>query len=317
MRELLLEAGREQALVDADILDARLHHLLVALVGDLLVVEPPGIAADVLVRVVADGVALAGLRLQREAGIELVEPAGWPGVKMHVREHAPRAGLVVDLLAGVRHLLVGQEPVLLDVRRRRGDQRDLGVAVEKHLLLVVVELQILDGLLVVGELLVPAGLADGGAHVDEGHDAGVVAQEMRVHVHDELVFQRGCALVGHRRGRGFRAAHLEQRTIDLVHRHEGGGHAGRGLEEFPAVEALLAAELVGHREQALLDLALPLVLRVGIEFVAGDDLGRDRRLVLAQFGRHQRGKFFVGQIAAHGSSPCCAPGWSGLGRRGD
>jgi len=69
----------------------------------------------------------------------------------------------------------------------------------------------------------------------------------------------------------------------LVHRHEGGGHAGRGLEEFPAVQALLAAELVGHREQARLDLALSFVLRVGIELVAGDDLGRNRRLVLAKF----------------------------------
>jgi hypothetical protein len=55
----------------------------------------------------------------------------------------------------------------------------------------------------------------------------------------------------------------------------------------------------------LLDLALSFVLRVGIEFVAGDDLGRDRRLVLAQFGRHQRGKFFFCQIAAHGFSPWC------------
>ena len=101
-------------------------------------------------------------------------------------------------------------------------------------------------------------------------------------------------------------AHLEQRAVDLVHRDERRGHAGGGLEELAAVQPLLAAELVGHGEQARLDLALPLVLRVGIEFVAGDDLGRDRRLVLAQFGRHQRGKFFFGQLAAHGGSPCCA-----------
>ena len=127
-----------------------------------------------------------------------------------------------------------------------------------------------------------------------------------MHVHDELVLERAGALLRHRRRGGFRAAHLEQRPVDLVHRHERGGHAGGGLEESAAVQALLAAEIVGHREQALLDLALPFVLRVGIEFVAGDDLGRDRRLVLAQFGRHQRGKFFFGQLAAHGGSPCCA-----------
>ena len=205
---------------------------------------------------------------------------GCPGVKIMCAEHPARAGLVVDLLARVGHLLVGQEPVLLDVGGRRRDQRDLGVAVEEHLLVVVVELQILDGLLVVAELLVPAGLADRLAHVDEGHDAGVVAQEMRVHVHDELVLERVGALLRHRRRRGFGLAHVEQRPVDLVHRDERRGHAGRGLEEPAAVETLLAAEIVGHRQQPRLDLALPFVLRVGIELVAGDDLRRDRRLVL-------------------------------------
>ena len=112
---LLFDAWREQSLVDADVLDAGLHHPLIALVGDLLVVQPPRIAADVLVGVVADGVALAGLRLQREARVELVEPTRLARREDHVREHPPRAGLVVDLLARVGHLLVGQEPVLLDV----------------------------------------------------------------------------------------------------------------------------------------------------------------------------------------------------------
>ena len=124
-----------------------------------------------------------------------------------------------------------------------------------------------------------------------------------MHVHDELVFQRSGALFSHRRCCRFRFGHVEQRSIDFVHRYEGSGHAGRGLEEFPAVQALLAAELVGHRKQSRLDLALPFVLRVGIEFIAGDDLGRDWRLVLAEFGWHQRGKFFFRQIAAHGCSP--------------
>ena len=64
------------------------------------------------------------------------------------------------------------------------------------------------------------------------------------------------------------ARHVEQRPIDLVHRHKGGGHAGGGLEKPAAVQALLAAEIVGHRQQPGLDLALPFVLRIGIEFVA-------------------------------------------------
>ena len=117
---------------------------------------------------------------------------------------------------------------------------------------------------------------------------------------------RSCAIAG--RG-GFRLGDIEQRPIDLVHRDEGCGHAGGGLEEAAAVQPLLAAEIVGHGEQPRLDLALPFVLRVGIEFVAGDDLGRDRRLVLAQFGRHQCGKFGFRQLVAHDFLP--GPGSNG------
>ncbi len=195
-----------------------------------------------------------------------------------MRHHAARASFLVHPVARLRRHLVGQEPVGRDVGRRRGDQRDLGVAVEEHLLLVVLELEILDGLLLLRQLLVPAGLADRRAHVDEVHDARVVAQKVGMHVHDELVLERVGALLGHGGGRRLRPAHLEQRTVDLVHRHERGGHAGRALEESAAVDTLLAGELVGHREQASLDLLLPLVLRVRVELVAGDDLRRNRCL---------------------------------------
>jgi len=82
--------------------------------------------------------------------------------------------------------------------------------------------------------------------------------------------------------RGFRGRRIEQRAVNLVHRDKGRGHAGRTLEEFSAAQALLAAEIVGHRQQPGLDLALPLVLRIGIELVAGHDLGRDRGLIGAQ-----------------------------------
>jgi hypothetical protein len=61
--------------VNAYVLDTFVDHLLVALVGNLFVVHTPRIAADVLVGVVPDGVALTRLRLQRQRGVELVEPA--------------------------------------------------------------------------------------------------------------------------------------------------------------------------------------------------------------------------------------------------
>src|SRR4029077_20885199 len=107
MRELFLDARREQALVNADILNARRYHLLVALVGHFLVVHAPRITADVLVSVVADRIALAGLRLEREASVWLAEQAGLPWREDHVTEHTPGAGLVVDFLTRLRHLLVG------------------------------------------------------------------------------------------------------------------------------------------------------------------------------------------------------------------
>src|SRR5580700_5729743 len=99
--------------------------------------------------VVAYGVALAGLRLEREPGIELLEPARLTWREDHVREQPARAGLAVELLARLRHLLVGEEPVPLDVRWRRRDERDLGVAVEEHLLDVVAVFEVLEGLLLV------------------------------------------------------------------------------------------------------------------------------------------------------------------------
>ena len=108
-----------------------------------------------------------------------------------------------------------------------------------------------------------------------------------MHVHDELVLERVGALLGHGRGGGLRLGYVEQRPINLIHRHERRGHPGRALEEPAAVETLLAAQIIRHGEQPGLDLALPLVLRIGIKLVAGDDLRRNRRLVRYQFGRHQ------------------------------
>src|SRR5260370_7158209 len=71
--KFLLYARCEKALVDTDVLDPCLHHLLVPLVGDLLVVHAPGIAADILVGVVTDRIALATIRLDPETRSLLIE----------------------------------------------------------------------------------------------------------------------------------------------------------------------------------------------------------------------------------------------------
>src|SRR6266404_4947436 len=66
-----------------------------------------------------------------------------------------------------------------------------------------------------------------------------------------------------------------------------------------AASALLTAQVISHGQQARFDLTLPLVLRIRIKFVTGDDLCRDRRVVLHQFGRHQCRKFFLCELTAH------------------
>jgi len=76
-----------------------------------------------------------------------------------MRHHAPRTSFFVDLLAGLEHLLLRDEPVLGNLRRRVRQQRHLGVAVHVDFFEVVGVFEIVDGLLLVGERLVPAGLA--------------------------------------------------------------------------------------------------------------------------------------------------------------
>ena len=108
---------------------------------------------------------------------------------------------------------------------------------------------------------IPARLADRLAAAHEAFEPRVVAQEVRVHVHDELVLQP----IGTRLGEvdAFRLGRrgAVERAVDLVHGDEGRRHAGRGLEEAPARQAVLAAVLVGQRIHARLDLLLPLGLR--------------------------------------------------------
>jgi hypothetical protein len=104
VRKLLLHRRREQALVDADVLQAGtvgillrpFHQPLVERIHQLLVVQAEGMLGEVLVGVVADGVALPGIGL--EPGVLLVhlgEPAVAAGREDGVREHAPGAGVLV------------------------------------------------------------------------------------------------------------------------------------------------------------------------------------------------------------------------------
>jgi hypothetical protein len=241
-----------------------------------------------LVGVVADRVALERIGLERrDVAVDLVHPARRARHEDRVREHALRTGELVHLGARVHLHLVRQEPVARLFRARARDECDLGVAVEIDFLEVVRELQILDRLRLARERGVPAGLADRFARAHEAFQPRVVAQEVGVHVHDELVGEGARAFVRHVRRRRFRAAHAEERSVDVVHRDERRGHAGRALEELAAREALVLRELATQLFHARFDPLLVLRLRARQEFVARDELRRDRRRKRRRFSREQ------------------------------
>jgi hypothetical protein len=106
-------------------------------------------------------------------------------------------------------------------------------------------------------------------------DARAWAQEVRVHVHDELWRLRLRQFRGAAGALGLGLAHLEERPVDLVHRDERGRHAGGGAEEFPPRHAVLARVLGAQRLHQRLHFALTLGLRDGEEFVARYDLRRN------------------------------------------
>ena len=96
MRKLLLDLGREQTLVDAHVAQRRirlapLHELLVEGIGDLLVIEPPRPLGKMLVRVVADGVALPRIGpVLLDLFLEIVEIAA-ADVQQTMRKHTSGA----------------------------------------------------------------------------------------------------------------------------------------------------------------------------------------------------------------------------------
>ena len=230
-----------------------------------------------------------------------------PGVARRedrVATAAARAGRLVHLGARVELHLVGQEPVARLLRRRAADQRHLGVAVEIDLLEPVRILQVLDRLRLADEAGIPAGLADRLASAHETFEPRVVAQEVRVHVHDELVFQPVGARLGEIDALRLGRRGAVERAIDLVHGDEGRRHAGGGLEEAAAGQACSCAELVAEPLHARLDLLLLPVCGIGQELVARDDLRRHRRREGRRFRGQQihgdllgRAAYFIGENA--------------------
>ncbi len=113
IRKRALGMRRKQALVHAHVLDAGLERLLVVRVDDLLVVHAPWPFGHRLVGVVADGVALDGIGLQLSQFLLVCfKCAGLAGREDQMRHRAfAAAGHLIDLLARLQLLLVGEEPV--------------------------------------------------------------------------------------------------------------------------------------------------------------------------------------------------------------
>ncbi len=154
-------AGANRPFVDADVADVGLGDLLVERIHQLLVVGVPRIRGEFLVRVVADRVALPRIRLVAfDRLVDLVEPARLPWRDGEMCQHPPRAGLLVDHLARLEHLVLRDEPILRHVGRRIRQQRDLGVAVHVDFFDVIAVFQVVDRLFLAAEFLVPAQLAD-------------------------------------------------------------------------------------------------------------------------------------------------------------
>ena len=120
-----------------------------------------------------------------------------------------------------------------------------------------------------------------------------------MHVHDELILQPVGPRLREVDALGLGGRGAIERPVDLVHRDERRSHAGGGLEEAPARQAVLLAKLVAERIHARFDLLLLLGLRDRQEFVAGDNLGRHRSRFAGQPRRQQPAMFLVAQHA-HG-----------------
>ena len=305
----------------ADVDEPGLDQLLVERVQQLLVVHAPRVARQLLVGIVAHRVALerVGLELVDRA-VDVVHPARHPRHEDRVGEHALAAGEAIHLGARLGLHLVREEPVARLLGARARDQRDLGVAVEEHLLEVVRELEILQGLGLARERGVPPRLAHRLARAHEALEARVVAQEVRVHVHDELIRQPLRALVRQLGRRGLGPARAEDRSIDVVHGDEGRRHARRRLEEAPSAHPLALGERVAQLLDAPLHLFLSRRLGQRRELVARDELGRDGRGERGGLGGQERCQVFRIEQAHRGVLLCrgggigphCGPGRAGL-----
>ena len=272
--------------MQAHALDPELARALQHRVRDLLVVhEPP--AVEALGR--GAGVALPRVHLEgrgllvHEVEIDLAELGG----DEPVGEHPLGLGDPVDLVADVRHLLRRHHRLLWIRARRRGDEPDVGLAVEEHLLDHVRPRQIRQGAAVGGQLRVQALRAlaqpEEGLLAHRAPSAGLLvarivarAHVVELHVEDEVGI---AAPLLERGGIGrLDRPDVEEPAEDRVHRQQRRGHAAAAAQELAATQAEPRREPRGLGEDPVLDPALRGRLGQGRELLVRDEARRERRL---------------------------------------
>ena len=258
------------------ILMPALSGLVVEGVHHLLVVQAPRKLG--WTERVADGVGLPRIRLvDRDRLVDLLHPPGLLGRDHGMREQPPRAREIVDHVARLDDLLVGQEPPARIVEWRAGEQRDVGVAVVVDLLDEVLEFvpDQRGGIALQRRVPVVGGEL---GEIQELLLIEVVAHEVGLDIEDELsgqALRAGSCQLGLA---GFGGVDLEDpATIDLVHGEEGRRHAAARLHELPAAQPEPFAVLVGELEDAPLDTLLRFALRRGKVLAVRYNLGRYRR----------------------------------------
>jgi hypothetical protein len=137
----------------------------------------------------------------------------------------------------------------------------------------------------------------------ESLEAGVVAEEVRVGVHDELTGEAHGALRRHLPIRGLGEARVEEGAVHLVHGHEGGGHAAGGLKELAPAHPAPARLRIAQLHEARLHATLLVALRRGKVLVARHHLGGNGSGEGGDLGGLETGQLVVAQ-ESHRAPPC-------------
>ena len=128
----------------------------------------------------------------------------------------------------------------------------------------------------------------------------IVADEVRLHVEDELPGQALCSRHHQLRLARLGLLHLEHvAAVDLLHGQKCGGHAAARVHELPAAQAEPLGVGIRQLQDPPLEALLRLALRRRKIFAVRYDLGRDRRRSRSRFGTRDEALFAFTEPGTH------------------